>query len=129
MVRTCGDCRFFHLAEGSCRRNPPVPLAIGSGLFGAFPPTTSDSWCGQWTSYRELEATVDASPAPPPPPAEPKINAYDLRNRGLSVDQARQEAKAAGFTGEICDRCQSTRMVRTGKCSTCQDCFATSGCS
>lgn len=128
MARICGDCRFFHLAEGSCRRNPPVPLAIGSGLFGAFPPTTSDSWCGQWTSYRELEATVDAPPAAAPQ-VEPKVDVYDLRGRGPKGDQARQEAKAAGFTGEVCDRCSSSRMVRTGKCSTCQDCFATSGCS
>jgi hypothetical protein len=33
------------------------------------------------------------------------------------------------YTGEVCTCCQGSRMVRTGKCSTCLDCGETGGCS
>lgn len=36
--------------------------------------------------------------------------------------------KAAGFTGNICANCQSTRMVRNGVCETCLDCFHSGEC-
>lgn len=35
----------------------------------------------------------------------------------------------AGYSGDTCPQCQGTRMVRSGTCSTCQDCGGTSGCS
>jgi hypothetical protein len=37
-------------------------------------------------------------------------------------------AQAEAFTGEVCDGCGGFRVVRTGKCSTCQDCGTTGGC-
>lgn len=36
-------------------------------------------------------------------------------------------ARAMGFTGSVCGRCQGMRMVRTGPCETCADCGTTSG--
>lgn len=35
---------------------------------------------------------------------------------------------ATGFTGEVCNDCGGLRMVRSGACSTCQDCGASGGC-
>lgn len=34
-----------------------------------------------------------------------------------------------GFTGTTCTRCNSTRVVRTGHCETCQDCGETTACA
>lgn len=44
----------------------------------------------------------------------------------LTVDQAR----AAGATGDVCQNCQSTMMVRSGAggCLKCLDCGAAGGC-
>lgn len=39
------------------------------------------------------------------------------------------QARSMGYTGDFCDICQSTRMVRNGTCAKCDDCGATSGCS
>jgi hypothetical protein len=36
-------------------------------------------------------------------------------------------ARAQGFTGNQCDRCQQMTMVQTGTCETCQSCGNTSG--
>jgi hypothetical protein len=49
-------------------------------------------------------------------------------NKGEKMNMAVQ-ARAVGFTGEFCDVCHSANMVRSGTCSTCIDCGATSGCS
>ncbi len=38
-------------------------------------------------------------------------------------------AKAAGYSGEICSKCQGQRLVRAGTCQTCLDCGETTGCS
>lgn len=37
--------------------------------------------------------------------------------------------KAAGYTGDTCSVCQSTRLRRNGSCSVCEDCGNTTGCS
>jgi hypothetical protein len=37
--------------------------------------------------------------------------------------------RAAGFSGEICSKCQGQRLVRSGTCNTCMDCGETTGCS
>ena len=50
----------------------------------------------------------------------------------LDVDPAstlRQQAREAGFTGDICDECGSSQMVRNGTCLKCNECGATTGCS
>lgn len=41
---------------------------------------------------------------------------------------AARDAKAAGYTGSICDLCGSPRMRRSGTCETCDDCGAAGGC-
>ena len=38
-------------------------------------------------------------------------------------------AREAGFTGDICDDCGSSQMVRNGTCLKCNSCGATTGCS
>lgn len=35
----------------------------------------------------------------------------------------------AGYTGDVCTRCQGSRMVRNGACLLCLDCGESSGCS
>lgn len=37
--------------------------------------------------------------------------------------------KSMGFTGNTCDHCGSTRMIRAGHCEACSDCGTTTGCS
>jgi ribonucleoside-diphosphate reductase alpha chain len=39
------------------------------------------------------------------------------------------EAKAAGYTGNICDVCGSTRMRVAGHCLVCEECGTSTGCS
>jgi hypothetical protein len=42
---------------------------------------------------------------------------------------AKSVAKAQGFTGDPCGKCQGGRMVRNGACLLCVDCGESSGCS
>ncbi|MDP6324085.1 MAG: vitamin B12-dependent ribonucleotide reductase, partial [Candidatus Thalassarchaeaceae archaeon] len=41
----------------------------------------------------------------------------------------RQQAREAGFTGDICTDCGGSQMVRNGTCLKCNSCGATTGCS
>ena len=49
---------------------------------------------------------------------------------GLSLAEKMTIAKQQGFTGNVCPnpRCNSTRMIRTGKCEACLDCQEGGGC-
>ena len=50
----------------------------------------------------------------------------------LNVDpeaEMRKMAREAGFTGDICDDCGGSQMVRNGTCLKCNGCGATTGCS
>ena len=50
----------------------------------------------------------------------------------LDVDpetEMRQMARERGFTGDICDECGGSQMVRNGTCLKCNACGATTGCS
>jgi len=40
-----------------------------------------------------------------------------------------EEARSLGYTGDICDVCQSNTMVRQGTCLYCKTCGNTTGCS
>ena len=58
----------------------------------------------------------------------------EQRNVQLTLDvdpdiQAREMAKQYGFTGDICDDCGSSQMVRNGTCLKCNECGSTTGCS
>ena len=33
-----------------------------------------------------------------------------------------------GYTGNLCSVCDSDRMIRSGTCETCQNCFTNTGC-
>lgn len=37
-------------------------------------------------------------------------------------------ARASGYTGDVCQHCQGSRMVRSGACLRCEDCGQTTGC-
>jgi ribonucleoside-diphosphate reductase alpha chain len=43
--------------------------------------------------------------------------------------KAYRQAREAGFTGDICDDCGSSQMVRNGTCLKCNACGSTTGCS
>jgi len=64
---------------------------------------------------REVQMTLDATVTP--------IQERDAEAR------ARQEARERGFTGDICDNCESSQMVRNGTCLKCNNCGETTGCS
>jgi len=59
---------------------------------------------------REIQMTLEASVA-------------DMATK------TRQDAKERGFTGDICDDCGGSQMVRNGTCLKCNECGATTGCS
>ncbi len=59
---------------------------------------------------------VDPAPASNLPPPSP-------------LATGREDMISSGYTGDMCDICGGVRMVRTGTCQTCQDCFAQTGCA
>ena len=61
---------------------------------------------------REVQLTLDAIPS---------NESSEARTYRL--------AREAGFTGDICDDCGSSKMVRNGTCLKCNDCGSTTGCS
>jgi len=44
-------------------------------------------------------------------------------------NMTREQAKQAGYTGDVCDTCGSTRMKISGHCTVCEGCGTTTGCS
>tara|TARA_B100000530_G_scaffold108922_1_gene67727 strand:- start:1995 stop:3725 length:1731 start_codon:yes stop_codon:yes gene_type:complete len=61
---------------------------------------------------REVQLTLDSIPS---------VESSEERTYRL--------AREAGFTGDICDECGSSKMVRNGTCLKCNDCGSTTGCS
>lgn len=39
------------------------------------------------------------------------------------------DAKAQGYSGDVCANCQGSRLRRNGACLCCDDCGTTTGCS
>lgn len=70
---------------------------------------------------REHVARVENGHAPP----ELKLKPRPPTSSMDTLTQA-EIARASGFTGSVCE-CGSFRMVRTGTCEQCQDCFKPSG--
>ena len=62
---------------------------------------------------RDLQMTLEASLAP-------------LESEEAKI---RRSAREQGFTGDICDECGGSKMVRNGTCLKCNDCGSTTGCS
>ena len=62
---------------------------------------------------RDVQMTLEASVTP----------------LGSLETRARLAAKERGFTGDICDDCGGSQMVRNGTCLKCNECGATTGCS
>lgn len=65
-----------------------------------------------------VENVKPAIEPPSPRPSVPRV----MESTMIQVEIAR----ASGFTGSVCE-CGSFRMVRTGTCEQCQDCFKPSG--
>ncbi len=63
----------------------------------------------------EVQMTLDAAIAP----------LQEKDEEALAIQAARER----GFTGDICDDCGSSQMVRNGTCLKCNDCGSTTGCS
>jgi ribonucleoside-diphosphate reductase alpha chain len=47
----------------------------------------------------------------------------------LDRDAARKEAKANGYTGDVCTECSGVRLRQTGHCWVCETCGTSGGCS
>ncbi|MCR6673258.1 hypothetical protein [Devosia ginsengisoli] len=63
-------------------------------------------------------SAADPAPAPTPPAillTPPKIS--------------REQARGAGYTGDVCTNCQSLQVKRNGSCLVCESCGQTTGCS
>jgi len=78
----------------------------------AKPEITSEGVMRTKGETREVQLTLDAIQ-----PAE------------TSEARTYRLAREAGFTGDICDDCGSSQMVRNGTCLKCNSCGATTGCS
>jgi hypothetical protein len=66
--------------------------------------------------------TIIESPVTIPEPMEVKVeDAHPINSQS--------KAKKAGYTGNICQHCGSTRLIMAGKCEVCTDCGNSSGCS
>lgn len=84
-----------------------------------------------------LECPPDArgllEPVEPPPQPRPLQDAPayagDLLEAPQTLDRQvmRAQARAMGYSGDFCDFCGSTKMLRTGTCLTCEDCSQSSG--
>lgn len=77
---------------------------------------------GTMRSFRPDVLLKSATAAPP-------IESTPIEAPSSLAPWRRTLAIAQGFTGDSCDRCGGTRMLRSGTCLTCQDCGATTGCS
>ena len=64
-------------------------------------------------------ATATQPPASPAAPPQRRVNGTPQLSAPI----------LAGYTGNPCRTCGGLRMRRSGTCETCEDCFATSGCS
>lgn len=51
------------------------------------------------------------------------------RFRAASAEMVVMDTNGAGYTGDCCAVCGSSRMVRTGACATCQECGTSGGCA
>ena len=77
------------------------------------PEVTEDGVARNQGERRDVQLTLNA--------VAPVIEAGEERTRRL--------ARERGFTGDICDDCGSSQMVRNGTCLKCNACGATTGCS
>jgi len=95
-----------------------------------------------WSNEREIMRSPVISPLASvgqitiPVMEEPKLN-LKTEIVGEFIDtfspgpgsMTREQAKQAGYTGDVCDTCGSTRMKISGHCTVCEGCGTTTGCS
>ncbi len=93
-------------------RNFVRVLAIASGHAGRLDPSQP---VGGVEVSRDASEPPPASPEPQLPPPSPTIS--------------RSDARAMGYTGDVCPDCGVMNMVRNGMCLKCMRCGATTGCS
>lgn len=67
------------------------------------------------------EAQGLLEPVPPVMPPTRMLAPMTLPNREMTL------LMAENYTGDICTDCQGVRMVRTGTCLRCEDCYSQSG--
>lgn len=63
-------------------------------------------------------------------PALPNLAARAAKPAGATpAPMTANQAREAGYTGDVCSVCQGCRMRRNGACLLCEDCKNSSGCS
>jgi ribonucleoside-diphosphate reductase alpha chain len=77
------------------------------------PEMTAEGLARTQGERREVQMTLEATVAP-------------IVDSEASI---RKAAKERGFTGDICDDCGGSQMVRNGTCLKCNECGSTTGCS
>lgn len=99
--------------EWTARLSPPVQLATvftkPDGNFYVPSPSITD---------------IDLEPKTP----DQIRDAIAAERRQFSASFSQSSGKASGFTGSICQHCQSSRMIRNGTCETCLDCYQSGEC-
>lgn len=83
--------------------------AAGSGEFRAL-----------WEEMRPMQETVRKVPTP--------LDSAELGERFLAAAPEPTDLRDAGYTGDICDKCGSGRVLRSGPCLKCVNCGEAGGC-
>ena len=111
------DWVFRELAIEYAGRNDLAHVPLGKEDLDPFsisrPEVTEQGLARRQGERREVQMTLEAAMGP--------IVDADTK--------ARQAAKERGFTGDICDDCGGSQMVRNGTCLKCNECGSTTGCS
>lgn len=118
--------------------NPPSPVAEkaravldNSGFARASLRAVKIATSGQQAPPRLI---TDIEPEPNTPEQVRAVVAAEratlpvIRSALLAPNGSPIGGREMGFTGNICQNCQSTRMVRNGVCETCLDCFHSGEC-
>lgn len=80
-------------------------------------------------ALRRIEQVVDVPVAAPSAPT-PKVSPHspkDTIEQNMLIQG--EMARAKGYTGDSCTRCQNFTMLRNGTCLKCDTCGETTGCS
>lgn len=94
--------------------NPRLHRAVGEVFelteWGAFVRTEvgSGQFRALWEEMLPVPTVVPVPLRPAPKQPDPKI---------------------LGYTGDVCDNCQGSRVTMNGACKKCEDCGQTTGCS
>lgn len=104
-------------------REPPAPAPR------AAPMRSNGVGVGFLAGRRPPVAAPTPQAAPPAAVAAPAPVVTPDYGRRPSRANVAAQARAFGFTGDMCRDCGGSKMVRNGTCLKCNDCGSTTGCS